>query len=202
MSIVDTSKSKVICVGRNYIDHIRELNNQTPDNPIIFIKPNSSIARHLKCIPNRELHYECEIVFAFDENSQISAVGLGLDITDRNLQSKLKEKGLPWELAKSFDGSAIIGNFVEIKKDDIPYLNIKAYKNDNLIQQGSYDLMIYKPDVIIKFLKDNNITPVKNDLLMSGTPKGVGVINNNDSFRLELFIKDKKILKTEIYHST
>ncbi|QIV96234.1 2-keto-4-pentenoate hydratase/2-oxohepta-3-ene-1,7-dioic acid hydratase in catechol pathway [Allofrancisella inopinata] len=192
---IDTSKSKVICVGRNYVEHIQELNNEIPDNPVIFIKPNSSVARSLKLLSGRELHYECEIVFAFDGKSQIKAVGLGLDITDRNLQSKLKSKGLPWELAKSFNGSAVISDFVEIGTLDIPFLSFKAYKNNQLIQEGSYDLMIYKPNQIINFLKNNNISICENDLLMTGTPKGVGVINYNDKFKLELFCKDSIILE-------
>ncbi|AJC48914.1 fumarylacetoacetate hydrolase family protein [Allofrancisella guangzhouensis] len=192
---IDISKSKVICVGRNYVEHIRELNNEIPDNPIIFIKPNSSVAKSLKLLPDRELHYECEIIFAFDGKSQIKAVGLGLDITDRDLQSKLKSKGLPWELAKSFDGSAVISDFVKIDLLNIPFLSFKAYKNNQLIQEGSYHLMIYKPNQIIEFLKYNNISICENDLLMTGTPKGVGVINHNDKFKLELFCKNSRVLE-------
>jgi len=191
---LDTTKSKVICVGRNFVEHIKELNNETPTNPVIFIKPNSSIATSLKLLEKRELHYECEIVLAFDEHRRVKAVGLGLDITDRDLQSKLKAKQLPWELAKSFDGSAVISNFVSIKSDDIQYLHFKAYKNDELIQEGSYGLMIYKPDYIVDFLKKSSISICENDLLMTGTPKGVGVINYGDEFYIELFCKENKIL--------
>ncbi len=192
---LDTTKSKVICVGRNYVEHIKELNNETPTNPVIFIKPKSSISSSLKLLENRELHYECEIVLAFDNDSNVKAVGVGLDVTDRDLQSKLKAKQLPWELAKSFDGSAVISDFVSIETNDISNLHFKAYKNGNLIQEGGYELMIYKPKEIVDFLKDNAISICENDLLMTGTPKGVGVINQGDEFYIELFCKENKILE-------
>ncbi|MBK2106677.1 fumarylacetoacetate hydrolase family protein [Francisella philomiragia] len=193
---IDLTKSKVVCVGRNYVEHIHELNNEVPESPVIFIKPNSSISKNLRLSSAREIHYECEIVFAFDHDSNIKAVGLGLDLTDRNLQSKLKAKGLPWELAKAFDNSAVISEFVKINNQDIEFLNFKAYKNNSLIQQGSYDLMIYKPQQIIDFLRQNEISVAENDLLMTGTPKGVGVVNEDDKFRIELFCKYRKILET------
>lgn len=152
--------------------------------------------KNLRLSSAREIHYECEIVFAFDHDSNIKAVGLGLDLTDRNLQSKLKAKGLPWELAKAFDNSAVISEFVKINNQDIEFLNFKAYKNNSLIQRGGYDLMIYKPQQIIDFLRQNEISVAENDLLMTGTPKGVGVVNEDDKFRIELFCKDRKILET------
>ncbi|MBK2029312.1 fumarylacetoacetate hydrolase family protein [Francisella noatunensis] len=193
---IDLTKSKVVCVGRNYVEHIHELNNEVPESPVIFIKLNSSISKNLRLSSAREIHYECEIVFAFDHDSNIKAVGLGLDLTDRNLQSKLKAKGLPWELAKAFDNSAVISEFVKINNQDIEFLNFKAYKNNSLIQRGGYDLMIYKPQQIIDFLRQNEISVAENDLLMTGTPKGVGVVNEDDKFRIELFCKDRKILET------
>ncbi|WP_150468228.1 fumarylacetoacetate hydrolase family protein [Francisella sp. SYW-9] len=193
---IDISKSKVICVGRNYVEHIQELNNEIPENPVIFFKPNSSISKSLKLSEKRETHYECEIIFSFDKKNKIKAVGVGLDLTDRKLQSKLKAKGLPWELAKGFDNSAVISNFVEISESEISSLSFKAYKNDILIQHGNYELMMYKPDQIIKFLKNNDISICENDLLMTGTPKGVGVVNAGDKFKIELFCGDNKIIET------
>ncbi|QIW10248.1 fumarylacetoacetate hydrolase family protein [Francisella sp. LA112445] len=193
---IDISKSKVICVGRNYVEHIHELDNEIPESPVIFLKPNSSISNTLKLSNKRETHYECEMVFSFDNNSKIKAVGVGLDLTDRDLQSKLKAKGLPWELAKAFDNSAVVGAFVEISESEVSNLSFRAYKNDILIQQGNYDLMMYKPDQIIKFLKDNDISICENDLLMTGTPKGVGVVNAGDKFKIELFCGDNKIIET------
>jgi len=192
---IDTSNSKVICVGRNYVEHIKELNNEIPESPVIFIKPNSSISKTLKLSDERETHYECEIVFAFDKNSKIKAVGLGLDLTDRDLQSKLKAKGLPWELAKAFDHSAVISDFVGITEDQISQLSFKAYKNNVLIQEADYDLMMYKPHQVINFLKRSEISMCQNDLLMTGTPKGVGVVNHGDKFKIELFCKEDKILE-------
>lgn len=193
--LIDTSKSKVICVGRNYVEHIKELNNEIPDNPVIFIKPNSSISRILELSDKRETHYECEIVFAFDKNSKVKAAGLGLDLTDRGLQSKLKAKGLPWELAKAFDNSAVISNFVKITEDQISHLSFKAYKNDELIQKADYSLMMYKPHQVIDFLKRSEISMCENDLLMTGTPKGVGIVNHGDKFKIELFCREDKILE-------
>ncbi|MED7788443.1 fumarylacetoacetate hydrolase family protein [Francisella sp. 19X1-34] len=193
---IDILKSKVICVGRNYVEHIQELNNEIPENPVIFLKPNSSISKTLKLSNKREIHYECEIVFSFDKNSNIKAVGVGLDLTDRKLQSKLKAKGLPWELAKAFDNSAVISDFVEISESDISKLSFKAYKNDTLIQHGNYELMMYKPEQIVKFLRDSDISICENDLLMTGTPKGVGVVNAGDKFKIVLFCGDNKIIET------
>ncbi len=196
--LIYTSKSKVICIGRNYVEHIHELNNQIPTSPVIFIKPNTAISNHINLPKNRnQLHYEAEIVFAFDKNGSIKAVGLGLDLTDRNLQSELKSKGLPWELAKSFDGSAVLSEFVEMSNLDITKLSFKAYKNGNLIQSGDYKQMIYKPDLIIDFLAKNSISIKENDFLMTGTPKGVGVIEQGDIFEIELFCENKRILITK-----
>ena len=192
---IDTSKAKVICVGRNYVEHIQELNNEIPDNPVIFIKPNSSISRTLELSDKRETHYECEIVFAFDKNCKIKAVGLGLDLTDRALQSKLKAKGLPWELTKAFDNSAVISDFVEVTEDQISQLSFKAYKNNVLIQEADYNLMMYKPNQVIDFLNQSEISMCENDLLMTGTPKGVGIVNHGDKFKIELFYKEDKILE-------
>ncbi|QLE78393.1 fumarylacetoacetate hydrolase family protein [Francisella sp. Scap27] len=195
--MINTTNSKVVCVGRNYVEHINELNNEIPSNPVIFIKPNTAISKSLKLIKGRELHYECEIIFAFDRSSKICAVGVGLDITDRDLQSELKAKKLPWELAKSFDNSAVISDFITIDESKVPYLSFKAYKNGKLIQHGSYDLMMYKPQQVIDFLKKSNISLCQNDLLMTGTPKGVGIINPDDTFILELSCNEEVILEAE-----
>jgi 2-keto-4-pentenoate hydratase/2-oxohepta-3-ene-1,7-dioic acid hydratase in catechol pathway len=192
----DTSKSKIVCIGRNYIEHIDELQNEIPTNPVIFIKPNSAISSSINLHSNIETHYETEMVFRFDSNNNVDGVAIGLDLTDRNLQSDLKSKGLPWELAKSFDGSAVIGEFVKTDCNNIDKLSFKSYKNNTLVQSGNYNQMIYKPNFILDFLKKNNISFLDNDLLMSGTPKGVGIINNGDTFRVELFCENELILET------
>lgn len=126
---IDLTKSKVVCGGRNYVKHIHELNNEVPDNSVILIKPNSSITKTIKLSSTIEAHYECEIVFAFDNNSNIKAVGLGLDLTDRNLQLTLKAKWLPRELAKAFDSSTVISKFIAINSEDIAFLNFKTHSN-------------------------------------------------------------------------
>ncbi|MGD8292159.1 MAG: fumarylacetoacetate hydrolase family protein, partial [Desulfobacterales bacterium] len=105
--------SKIVCVGRNYYAHIEELGSQVPDQMILFSKPNSSISNQLSSHKGEQLHYEGELCFLF-ENGRFSAVGFGLDLTKRKLQSILKEKGLPWERAKAFDGSAVFSKFIEI----------------------------------------------------------------------------------------
>ena len=192
----DISKSKVVCIGRNYIEHIHELQNEIPTNPVIFIKPNSAISNTIMLHSNIETHYETEMVFHFGSSHNVDGVAIGLDLTDRNLQSDLKAKGLPWELAKAFDGSAVISEFVRINSNNITKLSFKSYKNNTLVQAGNYNQMIYKPDLILDFLKKNNISFLEHDLLMSGTPKGVGIINKGDTFRVELFCENELILET------
>ena len=189
--------SKVVCIGRNYIEHIKELDNETPKSPVIFIKPNTSITDKINLPKNREIHYECEIVLKINSDSKIIAVGVGLDLTDRSLQSKLKAKGLPWELAKGFDGATILSDFVEINENDIPKLSMKAYKNNELVQHANYDLMIYKPQQILEYLKEMSISLTETDCLMTGTPKGVGIIEQTDTFKLDLYLEDKIILSKE-----
>lgn len=194
---IDKSKSKVICIGRNYIEHIYELENEIPENPVIFIKPNSSITASLKIPNNREIHYEVEIVFVFGNKEEIKGVGLGIDLTDRALQAKLKSKGLPWELAKAFDNSTILSEFIEIGDEDLKSLHFVGYKNNEIVQKGSYDLMIHKPYQIVDFLNENNISILENDFLMTGTPKGVGIVQQGDIFNIDLFLGDKRILEVE-----
>lgn len=172
--------SKVVCIGRNYTEHIAELNNETPDEPVFFFKPNSSIS-HSLIFPkgNESCHYEAEISFVIEEN-KISAVGFGLDLTLREVQSKLKEKGLPWERAKCFHNSAVFSDFVSFS-DDISKLEVELYINEELKQKGDVSLMITKPQEIIDELLTFSSFE-DGDILMSGTPKGVGKFNIGDVF--------------------
>lgn len=172
--------SKVVCIGRNYYEHIKELNNEVPDQPVFFFKPNSSISKEL-VFPkgNNSCHYEAEISFLIEEN-KISAVAFGLDLTLREVQSELKKKGLPWERAKCFNNSAVFSNFVNINKD-IENLEIELYINDELKQKGGVELMITKPQEIIDELLTFSSFE-DGDILMSGTPKGVGKFNLGDIF--------------------
>lgn len=176
--------SKVVCIGRNYVDHIKELDNEIPIEPVIFIKPNSSLSNAIFFNENDAIHFEGEISFLI-QSGKLSAVGFGLDLTKRAVQSKLKTKGLPWERAKAFDNSAVFSEFVSFD-GDITQLRIELFINANLVQSAGYDLMLNKPDEIL-----NEVTGFLSfedgDLLMTGTPKGVGVINVGDKFVGRIF---------------
>ncbi|MCT7547741.1 fumarylacetoacetate hydrolase family protein [Aliarcobacter butzleri] len=185
--------SKVVCIGRNYVDHIKELNNEIPENMVFFIKPNSAISQKLIFLQNQtSCHYEAEISFLIKED-KIVAVGFGLDLTLREIQSKLKEKGLPWERAKAFDNSAVFSKFIEFKQD-ISKLEIELFINDELKQKGDYSLMINKPDEIIKEAK-TFLSFEDGDILMSGTPKGVGEFKKGDIFVGKILYDKKVIIK-------
>ena len=188
--------SKVVCIGRNYMDHIKELNNEVPEDMVFFIKPNSAISNRLIFPKNQNsCHYEAEISFLI-ENNKISAVSFGLDLTLREVQSKLKAKGLPWERAKSFDGAAVFSKFVNFD-GDISKLGIELYINGELKQKGDYSLMINKPSEIIKEI--NSFLSFENgDILMSGTPQGVGSFNVGDVF-LGRILFDNNVLIEETF---
>lgn len=171
--------SKVVCIGRNYVDHIKELNNEIPTDIVFFIKPNSSISNFL-IFPKgqKSCHYEAEISFVIESN-KITAVGFGLDLTLRETQAKLKEKGLPWERAKSFHNAAVFSDFVTI--DDINNLSVELEINGELKQKGGFDLMIHKPyDAIKEALTFTSFED--GDILMTGTPAGVGQFSVGDIF--------------------
>ncbi len=175
--------SKIVCVGRNYLEHIAELNNEVPEEPVFFIKPNSAITTELHAFHHEPLHYEGELSFLF-EDGRFTAVGFGLDITKRALQNKLKSKGLPWERCKAFDGSATFSRFVEIATIS-PHLGLALRINGKLVQSGNIGLMIYKPDDILDHLA--RFTSLENgDIVMTGTPKGVGEIHAGDVFSGEV----------------
>lgn len=185
--------SKVVCIGRNYSEHISELGNETPDEMVFFIKPNSSISDKL-IFPkgHKSCHYEGEISFLIEEN-KISAVGFGLDLTLRGAQSKLKKKGLPWERAKAFDNSAVFSEFVAFSQD-IKKLTMQLYINKQLKQESSYDLMINKPDDIIK--EANTFLSFEDgDILMTGTPKGVGEFKVGDIFLGKILYDGKTLIE-------
>lgn len=171
--------SKIVCVGRNYVDHIKELSNEIPENMVIFIKPNSAISDQLISYHWEPIHYEAEISFMY-ENGKFSAVAFGFDLTKRGLQSNLKGKGLPWERAKAFDGAAVFSEFVAISQIDAE-LTVELEINKELIQSGSVKQMIYKPDGILKEIK-TFLTLNDGDIVMTGTPKGVGVIQKGSTY--------------------
>lgn len=183
--------SKVICVGRNYVEHIKELNNETPDTMVLFNKPNSAITDTLRYM-QKDCRFEGEICFLIKEN-KIEGVGFGLDLTKADIQNKMKQKGLPWERAKSFDGSAVLSKFVKFN-GNIKTLQMKLFINNKLIQHADYDLMIYKPENIVSEIA-SFMSFEDGDIIMSGTPKGVATYNKGDLFVGEIYLDNKLIIK-------
>ena len=181
------SPCKIVCVGRNYVEHIKELNNEIPSEPVYFIKPNSSISEDI--IYREGMHYEGEISFLI-KDKKIIGVGFGFDLTLRNIQSKLKQKGLPWERAKAFKGAAVFSDFV--KCSDFENLEVEVVKNNQVVQRGGVELMIYKPNFLTNDIDE--IFGLDNfDIVMSGTPKGVGEVKKGDEFIGRIY-KQGKIL--------
>lgn len=172
--------SKILCVGRNYVAHIEELGNDIPDDMVVFGKPNSAIGAELHSVMDGEtLHYEGEIVLLV-RRGEFAAVGFGLDLTRRELQSKLKEKGLPWERSKAFDGSALFSEFVPLP-DDMDTLSLELEVDGAIRQAGGVEMMIYKPATILQELRKFT-TLEDGDLVMTGTPAGVGAIQAGERF--------------------
>jgi 2-keto-4-pentenoate hydratase/2-oxohepta-3-ene-1,7-dioic acid hydratase in catechol pathway len=180
--------SKIVCIGQNYVEHIKELGNEIPSQPVIFIKPNSAIASDVKTHAHEVIHHEAEISFIV-MGGQLTAVGFGLDLTKREVQTDLRNKGLPWERSKAFDGSAVFSNFVRIS-DELADLRLELYINDRLAQQGRYDLMMNKPEAILNEA-GSFLTFEDGDVIMTGTPKGVGPINPGDHLHGKIFAADK-----------
>jgi len=188
----ELSPSKIICVGRNYVDHVEELNNEIPEEPVIFLKPNSAIANELHAFDLDVLHYEGEITFLIID-SEIKGVGFGIDLTKRELQTDLKAKGLPWERAKSFDNSAIFSNFISFDCE-VGELRMELFINEHLVQSGGCNLMLNQPQQILNEFK-TFLTFEDGDLLMCGTPKGVGPINVGDQFIGRIFDKENLLVE-------
>jgi 2-keto-4-pentenoate hydratase/2-oxohepta-3-ene-1,7-dioic acid hydratase in catechol pathway len=183
--------SKVVCIGRNYVEHIQELNNEVPTEPVIFVKPNSAISDQLETHPQDAIHYEAELSLIV-KNNQFVGAGIGLDLTKREVQSVLKEKGLPWERAKAFDKSAVFSEFVVIN-NQVESLRLVLSINGNIIQQANFNLMIYKPAQIVEVVSEF-MSFEDNDILMTGTPKGVGKMNQGDLFVGQLYEQDKLLV--------
>ena len=187
--------SKIVCIGRNYVAHIQELNNEMPEEPVIFVKPNSAIYGHLSTHATDQIHFEAELTFVI-ENNTLYAVGVGLDLTKREVQNQLKDKGLPWERSKAFDKSAVFSDFVSTEGLDIAQLGLKLFINDVLVQSGDVSLMLYKPCDIIENVA-SFMTFNDGDLLMTGTPSGVGKVFKNDLFLAQVIYKDSVLLSAK-----
>ena len=189
--------SKVVCIRRNYMEHIKELENEIPEDMVFFIKPNSAISDKLIFPKNQNsCHYEAEISFLIEDN-KITAVAFGLDLTLREVQNKLKNKQLPWERAKAFDGAAVFSKFVSFD-GDISQLGIELFINGELKQKGDISMMINKPLDIIK--EANSFLSFEDgDILMSGTPSGVGEFKRGDLFVGKILFENKIIVEEEFF---
>ena len=172
--------SKIICVGRNYVAHIEELGNEIPEEMVLFNKPNSAISDILRSqMDGQPLHYEGELSFVV-RGGALVAVGFGLDLTKRELQSRLKAKGLPWERSKAFDGSALFSEFVT-PPEKLQKLTLELSVDGDVRQSGGVELMMYKPETILQEVSEFT-TLEDGDIIMTGTPAGVGPIHTGERF--------------------
>ncbi len=185
--------TKVVCVGRNYVEHIKELNNETPESMVLFNKPNSAITSELKYI-QEDCRFEGEICFLI-QNAQIEGIGFGLDLTKAGIQNKMKSKGLPWERAKGFDGSAVLSPFVKFN-GKIETIEMQLFINGKLAQHANYALMIYKPNEILQEIQ-TFMTLEDGDVIMSGTPKGVSTYKRDDVFLAVIYVDGRIVIKEE-----
>ncbi|SDS18442.1 fumarylacetoacetate hydrolase family protein [Christiangramia echinicola] len=202
---------KIICVGRNYTDHIAELENEKPEDPVLFQKPDTSIL--LKKQPffipdfSNEVHYEVEVLIKIKRigkhiqekfaHKYYDEIGLGIDFTARDLQQKLKEKGLPWEKAKAFDGAAVVSNKWIDKSElgDIDDLGFRLEKNEEVVQKGSTSHMLWKIDELIAYIS-TYFTLKIGDIIFTGTPAGVGKVSPDD--RLTGYLEENKMFSIRV----
>ncbi|WP_310438879.1 fumarylacetoacetate hydrolase family protein [Sulfuricurvum sp.] len=189
---VPLAPSKLVCIGRNYVEHIKELNNEIPSSMVIFNKPNSAITDTLRFI-TPDTRYEGEICFLMMDGT-IAGIGFGLDLTKAELQNHLKSKGLPWERAKGFDGSAVLGNFVPLNTA-LESLRMTLHINGVLVQEATYELMIYKPLEMIEEI-ESFMRFEDGDIIMSGTPKGVATYKTGDEFVGRIYSYDSLLIES------
>jgi 2-keto-4-pentenoate hydratase/2-oxohepta-3-ene-1,7-dioic acid hydratase in catechol pathway len=185
--------SKVVCIGRNYVEHIIELNNEVPSTMVVFNKPNSAISDTLHFI-SHDTRFEGEICFLIMAG-EIAGIGFGLDLTKVDIQNHLKAKGLPWERAKGFDNSAVLGDFVPYDAA-LESLRMTLHINGILTQEATYELMIYKPLEMIKEIK-SFMSFEDGDIIMSGTPKGVNTYKTGDEFIGRIYSDNRLLVESE-----
>ncbi len=183
--------SKIVCIGKNYVAHIKELGSAMPDNMVVFGKPNSAVTDTLRSFHEEPIHYEGEICFLVQDN-RFTAVAFGLDLTKRGLQNKLKEAGLPWERCKAFDGSALFSDFVELNVDPNE-LELELSIDGKLTQAGHASMMIYKPAEILAQLQ-SFMTLNDGDVVMTGTPSGVGPVPVGAAFVGSISCKGQELV--------
>ena len=200
---------KIFCVGRNYVDHAKELNNPVPKSPLIFMKPSTALLTDGKPFYHpdfsKNIHYELELVLKISKNGKAiqekfahnyyDQIGLGIDFTARDLQDDLKAKGQPWELAKSFDHSACLGNMVFKSTLDMTAIKFNLTKNGTIVQDGNSKDLIYSFDYLIGFISQY-FTLQTGDLIFTGTPAGVGQIAIGDVYKG--YLGEQQLLTCEI----
>jgi 2-keto-4-pentenoate hydratase/2-oxohepta-3-ene-1,7-dioic acid hydratase in catechol pathway len=201
---------KIICIGRNYSAHARELGNEVPEEPVLFMKPETAVVLHRQpfFIPDftQDVHYEAEVVVRINRlgkhieerfaHKYYDAVTLGIDFTARDLQAKLKAKGLPWERAKAFDGSAVVGTFLPKDKfAELNNLNFELHKNGIVVQKGNTCNMLNSIDQIIAFASQYFTLKI-GDLIFTGTPEGVGKVQANDA--LIGYLESQKVFELSV----
>ncbi len=201
---------KIICIGRNYAEHAKELGNDLPTEPVFFCKPDSAILPKGNpfFIPDwtQEVHYEVELVLRIDRlgkhiarefsSRYYGAVGLGIDFTARDIQDELKKKGLPWEKAKGFDGSAVVSaDFIPVEELDKQNIQFSLFKNDQLVQRGNSSDMIFNFDAVIAYVSQFMTLKI-GDLIFTGTPSGVGKVTPGDL--LEGRIGDRSMFQLKV----
>ncbi|MET3732055.1 fumarylacetoacetate hydrolase family protein [Moheibacter stercoris] len=200
---------KIICIARNYADHAKELNNEIPENPVFFIKSDTAILPKNRdfYLPefSQDVHYEVEVILKISKagkyiqpeyaSNYFEEISLGIDFTARDLQAQLKSKGHPWEIAKSFDGSAVIGDFVSKNEFDLNNLEFELHRNDDTVQKGNTKDMIHSFHNIIS-VASQYFTLKTGDIIMTGTPSGVGKVNEED--QLVGFLEGRKVFDINV----
>ena len=201
---------KLICIGRNYTEHIKELKNEKPTDPVVFLKPDTSIL--LKKQPffipdfSDDVHHEVEVLVKINKvgkhidkkfaHKYYDEIGLGIDFTARDLQSQLKVKGLPWEKAKAFDGAAVVGKWLPKSSfENVDDINFSLHKNGALVQDGNTNLMLWKIDELIEYVS-KYFTLKIGDIIFTGTPAGVGKVVAND--KLKGFIENEELFSITV----
>ncbi|WP_366184231.1 fumarylacetoacetate hydrolase family protein [Flavobacterium ovatum] len=201
---------KIICIGRNYAKHIEELQNERPSEPVIFMKPDSAVLlkQHPFVLPefSEEIHHEVELIVKINKvgkyidakfaHKYYDEISVGIDFTARDLQSKLKEKGLPWEIAKAFDGSAVIGEFLPKSKfSSLENITFELTNNNSSVQKGNSAFMLWKIDEIIAYVSQFFTLKI-GDIIFTGTPEGVAAVKSEDI--LEGFLEGQKLFRIQV----
>lgn len=200
---------KIICIGRNYVAHALELGNEVQSEPVIFMKPDSAVFRQRDAfyIPDwtEEVHYELEVVVKLNRlgkniesrfaHKYFSEFTVGIDFTARDVQSKLKKRGLPWEKAKAFDQSAVMGEYLSVDDYDLNNLKFELHRNGEVVQKGDTSLMLHNIGSIVEYTSQYFTLKI-GDLIFTGTPAGVGKVEKGDL--LEGFVEGKKVLEVKV----